>query len=324
MQRSRIYKDGVLVETDFDIERISELKGQKSVFFWVDLVAPSREILAKMADELGLSDFAVEDAFKGSQRPKLEHYDTHLFINAYGANFHHKTAELHTPEVAVFVTKNGLITVRDDEEFDIAAVMKRWDDQVELAKHGISFLLWVLLDQIVDGYFEVIQLLDGELEELEDMMFDESKRQDLVIQRRSYELRKALVLLRRIAVPMREVLNPIIKRDAQVIGDDMINYYQDVYDHIMRAADWTDSLRDLVTSLLETNLTIQGNRMNLVMKKVTSWAAIIAVPTAITGFYGQNVPYPGYGHVEGFWASTIIILAGSGILYFVFKKKDWL
>ncbi|MEN9713834.1 MAG: hypothetical protein RLZZ164_498 [Actinomycetota bacterium] len=324
MQRSRIYKNGVLVEKDFDIERISELKKQRSVFFWVDVVAPSKELLLKLGEELGLSDFAVEDAFKGRQRPKLEHYDTHLFINAYGANFHLKTAELHTPEVAIFVTKNGLITVRDDEEFDIDGVMKRWDDQAELATNGVSFLLWALLDQIVDGYFDVIQQLDGELEELEDMMFDEAKRQDLVVQRRSYELRKALVLLRRIAVPMREVLNPIIKRDAQVIGDSMAAYYQDIYDHIMRAADWTDSLRDLVTSLLETNLTIQGNRMNLVMKKVTSWAAIIAVPTAITGFYGQNVPYPGYGSVEGFYASTAIILVGGGLLYWVFKRKDWL
>jgi magnesium transporter len=175
----------------------------------------------------------------------------------------------------------------------------------------------------VDGYFEVITELDQELEELEDLLFSEN-RKDSLIQRKSYALRKALVVLRRIAVPMREVLNPIIKRDTQVIGSAMFQYYQDIYDHVMRAADWTDSLRDLVTTLLETNLTIQGNRMNLVMKKVTSWAAIIAVPTAITGFYGQNVPYPGFGNVEGFWASTIIILVGSAALYITFKKKDWL
>lgn len=324
MQRSRIYKNGILAETDFDIERISELKKQRSVFFWVDLVAPTKAELEKVGDELGLSDFAVEDAFKGSQRPKLEHYDSHLFINAYAANFNSQKAELTTPEVAIFVTKNGLITVRDDEQFDIQGVMKRWDDQSELAPNGIAFLLWALLDQMVDGYFEVIQQLDAALEELEDLMFVDVTRQDLTVQRRSYELRKALVLLRRVAVPMREVLNPIIKRDAQVIGDGMAPYFQDVYDHIMRAADWTDSLRDLVTSLLETNLTIQGNRMNLVMKKVTSWAAIIAVPTAITGFYGQNVPYPGFSEASGFWWSSALIVIVSGTLYYVFKKRDWL
>jgi magnesium transporter len=276
-----------------------------------------------LGEELGLSAFAVEDAFKGRQRPKLEHYDSHLFINAYSAHFDHDELELHTQEFAIFVTANGLITVRDEDDFDISTLTKRWDDSAELAANGVGYLLWGLLDLIVDGYFEVIQELDQEMEALEDLLFSDD-RKDSVIQRKSYALRKALVVLRRVAVPMREVLNPIVKRDTQVIGNAMFPYFQDIYDHVMRAADWTDSLRDLVTTLLETNLTIQGNRMNLVMKKVTSWAAIIAVPTAITGFYGQNVPYPGFGNIEGFWASTIIILLGSGTLYYVFKKKDWL
>jgi magnesium transporter len=154
-------------------------------------------------------------------------------------------------------------------------------------------------------------------------MFAET-RLDRVIQRRSYDLRKALVLLRRVAVPMREVLNPIVKRAVPVIGPSLYAYFQDIYDHVMRVADWTDSLRDLVTTLLETNLTIQGNQMNLIMKKVTSWAAIIAVPTAITGFYGQNVPYPGFANEWGFWTSTIAIVVISGALYLGFKKRDWL
>ncbi|MEN9606861.1 MAG: hypothetical protein RL605_689, partial [Actinomycetota bacterium] len=115
-----------------------------------------------------------------------------------------------------------------------------------------------------------------------------------------------------------------VRTDPAVLNGKLMPYFQDIYDHVMRVADWTDSLRDLVTTLIETNLTIQGNRMNLVMKKVTSWAAIIAVPTAITGFYGQNVPYPGFNEVSGFWVSTGLIVLGSATLYFIFKKKDWL
>jgi magnesium transporter len=313
----------VLAESDFSLDRISDFHGKKDTFYWVDLVDPSKEDLAKIGEELNLNNFALEDAFKGSQRPKLEHYDSHLFINAYGSHFDHDSLELHTQEIAIFVTSNGLITVRDDNEFNIDALIKRWDEAGELASNGVAFLLWALLDQIVDGYFEVIQELDQEMEELEDLLFS-PERKDTVIQRKSYALRKALVVLRRIAVPMREVLNPIIKRDTQVIGNTMFQYYQDIYDHVMRAADWTDSLRDLVTTLLETNLTIQGNRMNLIMKKVTSWAAIIAVPTAITGFYGQNVPYPGFAQEWGFWFSSATTLVVSGILYYSFKKRDWL
>lgn len=104
----------------------------------------------------------------------------------------------------------------------------------------------------------------------------------------------------------------------------MAPYYQDVYDHVLRATEWTESLRDMVSTILETNLTIQGNRMNLVMKKVTSWAAIIAVPTAVTGFYGQNVPYPGYADRGGFWVSTALVIGLSGLLYLMFRRRDWL
>ena len=132
------------------------------------------------------------------------------------------------------------------------------------------------------------------------------------------------MLLRRIVIPMREVVNALMRRDLHVVGDDMMPYYQDVYDHVLRAAEWTDSLRDLVTSILETNLTIQGNRLNVITKKVTSWAAIIAVPTLITGFYGMNVPYPGFSRAGGFAASIAIMVISGLVLYFVFKRKDWL
>ena len=101
-------------------------------------------------------------------------------------------------------------------------------------------------------------------------------------------------------------------------------YYQDIYDHVLRASEWTESLRDLVNSILETNLTIQGNRLNVITKKVTSWAAIIAVPTFITGFYGMNVPYPGFSRQAGFATSIAIMVIAGIVLYIIFKRKDWL
>ena len=119
------------------------------------------------------------------------------------------------------------------------------------------------------------------------------------MQRRSFALRKSLVTLRRVVLPMREVVNTLLRRDLDIVDEAMTPYFQDVYDHVLRATEWTESLRDLVTTILETNLTIQGNRLNVITKKVTSWAAIIAVPTAITGFYGQNLPYPGFARTSG-------------------------
>ena len=323
MNTSRLYRNGQLISGKFDSDEISELIQEPEVTLWIDLQNPTEAELQHIGDEFGLHELAVADAFKGRQRPKLDHYDTHLFINAYQTVFNRETYELDTAEISVFVTDKALITVRDDDKFDISKLEARWDESAALAKNGVAFLLWGLLDVIVDGYFEVVQQLDDEIENLEDLLFAEA-RQDLVIQKKSYELRKALVILRRNATPMREVLNPIVRRDVQVIGNEMAAYFQDIYDHVMRVGDWTESLRDLVTTLLETNLTIQGNRMNLVMKKVTSWAAIIAVPTAITGFYGQNIPYPGFNAEWGFWTSTGAIVVISTGLYFAFKRRDWL
>jgi magnesium transporter len=323
MAHSRLYKKGQLAQSDFPFEDISKIKKSVSDFYWFDLVDPTESELAELGKELGLNKLALADALNGKQRPKLEHYDSHIFINAYAAGFNSKTRELKNEEISIFVTKNGLITVRDNNDFDMTAVTKNWDDGAELAVNGVSFLLWGLLDVIVDSYFVAVEQLDSEIEDLEEMMFA-TKRTELNIQERSYDLRKALVVLRRIATPMREVISPLLRNDNKILNSSMFQYYQDIFDHVMRVSDWTESLRDLITTLLETNLTIQSNNMNLIMKKVTSWAAIIAVPTAITGFYGQNIPYPGFNQEWGFWVSTAAIVLMSSGLYWAFKRNDWL
>ena len=168
-----------------------------------------------------------------------------------------------------------------------------------------------------------MQTLDDAVEELEDNLFDDRPK-NMTVHRRSFELRKSLVLLRRVVLPMREVLNTVMRRDMRFVTPEMVPYYQDVYDHVLRATEWTESLRDLVTTILETNLTIQGNRMNVITKKVTSWAAIIAVPTFITGFYGMNVPYPGFSDRTGFIAAIVLMIGIGGALYWVFRRNDWL
>ena len=202
--------------------------------------------------------------------------------------------------------------------------MKRWDDNADLAKHGVGFLLWGLLDVVVDSHFDTVESLDTEIEELEDLLFDNTPRAPEV-QRRSFELRKSLVMLRRVVLPTREVLNALMRRESVFVDDVLMPYYQDVYDHVLRAADWTDSLRDLVSTILETNLTIQGNRMNEIMKAVTSWAAIAAVPTIITGYYGMNVRiFPAANSLFGGVVALVLMVVGVAVLYLTFKRRDWL
>ncbi len=321
--RTRLYRNGTLELEGFPVADISQYIADEAVTVWLDLRDPDRDDLTVLSEEFGLHPLAIEDAVYAHERPKLDRYRSHLFVTAYGAQLDAKTGELVTSELAAFVTARALITVRKDDGLDIGAVVARWDASPDLAGSGVGYLLHGLLDYIVDGHFETVQSLDDAVEVLEDQLFADTA-QDLLVQRRSFQLRKSLVLLRRIVIPMREVVNALMRRDLHVVSDELMPYYQDVYDHVLRAAEWTESLRDLVNSILETNLTIQGNRMNTISKKVTGWAAIIAVPTFITGFYGMNVPYPGFSREVGFASSIAVMIAAGVILYLVFKRRDWL
>jgi magnesium transporter len=321
--RTRLYRDGRLELEGFPVAEISDRLADEAVTIWLDLRDPDHGDLSVLSEEFGLHPLAVEEAVEEHQRPKLDRYQSHLFLNVYGARLDSESGELATSELAAFITARALITVRKDDGLDIGAVVERWDASPDLAGSGVGYLLYGLLDYVVDGHFEAVQSLDDAVEALEDQLFADVP-QDMQVQRRSFELRKSLVLLRRIVIPMREVVNALMRRDLHVVTEDLIPYYQDVYDNVLRAAEWTESLRDLVNSILETNLTIQGNRLNVITKKVTSWAAIIAVPTLITGYYGMNVPYPGFSRQAGFVAAIAIMVVAALVLYVVFRRKGWL
>jgi magnesium transporter len=323
MRHTRLYRDGVLEAKDFPAAQISDYLQQPGTVVWLDLCEPDRADLEVVSEEFGLHPLAVEDAVQQHERPKLDRYQDHAFLTAYAVSLDPATGRLATSELAAFVTPRALITVRKDTRFDIDGVVARWDNSADLAVYGVGFLLWGLLDVIVDGHFATVQQLDEAIEGLEDLLFDERPR-GAEVQRRSFELRKSLVVLRRLVLPMREVVNSLLRRDLGLVDEAMGPYFQDVYDHVLRATEWTESLRDLVSTILETNLTIQGNRLNTITKKVTSWAAIIAVPTAVTGFYGMNVPYPGFGQPSGAVTSSVLLLVLSGGLYLLFKRLDWL
>jgi magnesium transporter len=321
--RTRLYRNGQLELEGFPVSDISDYVSDQDVTVWLDLRDPDHDDLGVLSEEFGLHPLAIEDAGKEKQRPKLDRYRTHLFLTAYAVKLDTGTGQLAASEIDAFITNRALITVRKDDGLDIGAVVDRWDADSDLAKFGVSYLLHGLLDYIVDGHFEAVQGLDDAVESLEDDLFADTPM-SMQVQRHSFELRKSLVLLRRIVIPMREVVNSLMRRDLHVVADYMVPYYQDVYDHVLRAADWTDSLRDLVTTIRETNLTIQGNRLGIITKKVTSWAAIVAVPTLVTGYYGMNVPYPGFEQKTGLYTAVGIMIVAALLLYLVFKRKDWL
>ncbi|MFC5832112.1 magnesium transporter CorA family protein [Nonomuraea insulae] len=320
---TRLYRNGVLEKEGFPVEEVSDYVDDPDNIVWFDLCSPSPDDLGVISEELGLHELAVEDVLSDHQRPKVDVYDNHLFITVYGVHF--DGDRLDPVEVNVFVTQNALVTIRENDHFDIAQVVRRWDAASRLAGHGVTFLLHGLLDYVVDSQFDLVQDLDGQAEALEEALFEDQVRNGKELQRAMYVLRKKTTKLRKITMPMREVIGTLLRRDQDLIADPVMRpYYEDVFDHVLRVTEWVESIRDMLANVRETRLAQQGFRLNEIMKRVTSWAAIIAVPTMITGYYGQNVPYPGSGQPWGFWTSSILVALTSVALYTVFKKKDWL
>jgi magnesium transporter len=279
----------------FPLEDVSDHLAEAGALVWVDLCAPTAILLDKLAEELSFDPHAVEDALASAERPKATRHASHTFV-----------------------------TVRRDDRLDIDEVVARWQDNPRLREEGPDALLHGLLDVVVDGHFDTIQVMDEAIESLEDDLFDE--RADVRdLQRRTYRLRKELTELRRLVLPMREVVSTVMRhRSEDARRTELDAAYTDLYDHVLRATEWTESLRDMVTTVFETNLALQDARLNAVMKKLTGWAAIIAVPTAVTGWFGMNVAYPGIGGRSAFVASTVVISLLAVTLYLVFKRLNWI
>lgn len=320
--RTRVYQKGVLEAEDFPVADVSEYLERPDTVVWVDFRVPSNEQLHELADELGLHELAVEDALEPNQRPKLDHYATHLFLSTLAVRVDTQQG-LEETEIHAFINARWLVTVHKEDWFSSDPVVSRWDRSPDLARHGISFLLYGLLDVVVDSYFAAVDAFDDYYDEVSESIFSETPL-DPAQQRHWFTMRRAMVRFHRIVVPMREAVSALMRREHSAVAEDLYPYYQDVYDHILRVSESSDSLRELVSTIVETNLSLRDYRQNQVVKKVTSWAAIIAVPTLITGYFGMNVPYPTSGETSGVVVSALLILFLSGGLYRLFRRREWL
>jgi magnesium transporter len=316
--RTRLYRAGHLLEEGFPAEELSErLAADPQAVVWLDLYDPTQADLQIVTNEFGLHPLAVEDAISPHQRPKVDRYRTHLFANMYAVS-----ADA-VGEISAFITHRALITVRKDD-FDIDALIGRWDLNADLVDAGnqVSTLVYGLLDAIVDGHYEAVEQLDDEIDDLQTHLFQ--TRTEVDIRRRAYELGAGLAQLRRVVAPMQEVVSRLMRADSRLLDDTLTPYYHDVHDHALRTTELIDAARDRVDRIADTQLNEQSAELNEITKRLAAWAAIIAVPTAVTGFYGQNVPYPGFGRHSGFVASLLVIVILAGCLYLYLRRKRWL
>jgi magnesium transporter len=327
---TRLWRSGELAAVDFPLELISDHLASDDCLVWVDVCKPNHQNMQVLAGELGLHPAAVEDALAHSERAKATRYATYTFLTAYGTGLRpagpgdRDASALQLSRVSVFVFPRGIVTVRPGDDFSMDEVVRRWDGSRDLLALGVGALVYGLLDVVVDSHFDAVQALDDTIEGLEDGLFDDgavSKE----IQRRTYRVRKDLVELRRVVLPMRELVNTVLRHRKDFHApSDLDPWFDDLYDHVLRASEWTESLRDMISAIFETNLSLHDTRMNTVMKQLTAWAAIIAVPTAVTGFFGQNVPYLGFGRPLGVYLSVSIIVGAAALLYGQFRRLKWL
>lgn len=326
MQTQRLWIDGELNAAD-DIDtselaaRLRAKQGDDDSYAWIDLTRDSTGLLTDLAQKLDLHALAVEDALNVRERQKVTRFDSHVLLRASDVRLD-ENDRVQSSFLTAFITPHVVLTVRDDD-FPVDAVRERLDGNQALATYGPGFVIWGILDVVVDHVMEVLETLDDRSEQLGHDLFVATTDQGQ-LQQDAFELRRAVARLRHLTVPMRDLVSTLGRRDSTIVTTGLQPYFADVFDHAIHAVEWTDSMRDYVASVLETNIALQGNRMNDIMKKVTSWAAIIAVPTLITGFFGQNLGFFGINTGWGAWLSVALIVVSSVVLYLQFRRRDWL
>ena len=320
---TRAYIDGVEVVEGDHLEPVSEMLAGECEMVWIDLDDPLPKDLETLADELGLHPLSVEDALDPHQRDKYVHYEHHVFLVCHAIELDVGRAELHTVELNVFIGGDWVVTVHRGHTELMDQVAVRWERARQLAGTSVGSVVYALLDVVVDGYFDAIDRFERYYDDVADQVFGESPIEPSE-HRQWFEMRKALSVFDRMIGPLAEALETVVAEDLDRFADAATPYLRDVAGEMTRAAGEVDSLGELVNHIVDANLVLRDYRQNVVMKKVTSWAAIIAVPTLITGYYGMNVPYPGSGEPWGVVAASALALGCSGSLYLLFRRKNWL
>ncbi|MBI2468546.1 MAG: magnesium/cobalt transporter CorA [Candidatus Rokubacteria bacterium] len=308
---------------DVEIEDISEVLKQEDRFVWIGLHEPDAELLRQVQQEFGLHDLAVEDAARAHQRPKLERYDDALFVVLKTFQMNRAERRIDSGETHLFLGARYLVSVRHGASLSYAEVRTRCEATPQLLAKGPAFALYAIMDFIVDHYFPIVDALEDELEALEDQIFGEAFDRDATA--RIYHLKRNLLELKRAISPLVDVCNRLVRFDVELIPDDIRPYFRDVYDHVIRINEMVDSLRELLTTALEANLSLISVSQNEAMKKLAGWAAIIAVPTMVAGIYGMNFKYM----PELSWPLAYPAVMGATVgvcafLYWRFRRAGWL
>ena len=315
------YKNGRRV-SDVALDKVHELLKDTDQFVWIGLNEPTEEILQKVQEEFNLHDLAIEDAHMAHQRPKIELYGDSIFVVIRTA---HMNADRHIDfgETHFFLGKNFIVSIRHGSSVSYAEVRARCEAMPELLSKGQGFVLYAIMDFIVDHYFPVVHDMEQELVAIEEKIFKAKPSRQTTEQ--IYQLKRELLEVRRAVSPLVDVCNRLMRFDIKSISVETQPYFRDIYDHVVRINEMIDNTRELLSTALEANFSLISISQNDTSKKFAGWAAIIAVPTMVAGFWGMNFKFmPETDWEYGFHAVITVTVFLCLLLYLLFRRSEWL
>jgi len=339
MAKIEISFDGNGIFRTVDFNELPSFLRHDHAFVWIDVDAANPEELSGLQAQFGLHRVAVESALAEQQRAKITLYDDMIYLEFYGLRL--ADDDVQADDIGIFVGEKFIITIRRNNLPSLEPIQNRWKDEQELVK-GIAprnnhtpgdgvrqarkppssaMLLYPILDELVDGYFPVVEWLGDEVEKLEDVVIaSNSTSPNLDVQ----HMRTRLLRLRRLMSPEQEVLNSLLRRDVPIIDETVIPYFAEVYDHILRIHDWMESYRDQLSTIDDLQLSLQSNKLNETVRTLTARSIILMGSTLIAGIYGMNfVHMPELGWLLGYpFALGLMLAVGSG-LFVTFRRHKW-
>jgi magnesium transporter len=304
--------------SDISLTEVRAHLDRRDCFVWVALKDPEPAELAALQEEFSLHELAIEDAQKGHQRPKIEEYGASLFIVLHLVE--PVGGELHTGEVAIFVGPQYIVSVRRDAQLGFADVRRRCEQEPELLQHGPGYVLYALIDTVVDRYFPVLDTLTAEIEER--IFAGQTTRAQIEA---LYSLKRKLMTLDHATQPLLEVAGKLHGGRVPPICSGLQDYFRDVYDHLLRLKQSSDNLRDMVATAISVNLSLITIQENEVTKRLAAYAALVAVPTMVAGVYGMNFSnMPELQWAYGYPAALASMVLIDVYLVYRFRKAKWM
>lgn len=308
---------------DVSIPDISEVLKQPDQFVWIGLFEPEEALLREIQQEFSLHDLAIEDAHNAHQRPKIEQYEHSLFVVLRTANFTGTPPRIEFGETYIFIGSNYVVTVRHGSIISHVGLRSKCEATPEHLSLGPGFVLYMLMDFIVDQYFPVVEAFEDELAQLEEEIFNDRFSRDTT--GRIYGLKRDLLALKRAISPLVDMCNRLMRFDYDLVPEGTRPYFRDVYDHVVRINENVDNVRELLSTALEAHLSLIAVSQNEDTKRLAAWAAIFAVPTMIAGVYGMNFEHmPELQWRYGYLFALVLMLGACGALYTGFRRSGWL